>query len=55
MVKAFAVYSDSPATPLKDVEEEVEDDAAFENVDELLTFESKEANINDDLTYVGAV
>ena len=51
-VKAFAVYSDSPATRLEDVEEETEDDAAFENFDELLTFDSEETNIDDDLTQV---
>ena len=51
-MKAFAVYSDSPATSLEDVEEETEDDAAFENVDELLTFDSEETNIDDDLTQV---
>lgn len=54
-VKAFAVYSDSfdsAATPLEDVEEETEDDAAFENVDELLTFDSEETNVDDNLTQV---
>ena len=42
-VKAFTVYSDSSdsaAAPLEDPEEETEDDTAFENVDELLTFDS---------------
>ena len=34
---------------LEDVEEEMEDDTAFENIDELPTFESKETIINDDL------
>ena len=51
-VKSFAIYSDSPATPLEDVDVETEDDATFKNVDELLTFESEEININDDLTQV---
>ena len=55
-VKSFMVYSDSAATPLEDVGEETEeseeDDAAFENIDELLTFDYEETNINDDLTQV---
>ena len=51
-MKAFTVYSDSTATPLEDVEEETEDDVVFENVDELLTFDCEETNIDDDLTQV---
>ena len=54
-MKAFTVYSDSfasAATPTKDAEEETEDDAAFENVDELLTFDSQETNTDDDLAQV---
>ena len=54
-MKAFTVHSDSvdsAATPLEDVEEETEDDATFENVDELLTFDSEETNVDDDLTQV---
>ena len=50
--KVFTIYSDSPATPLEDVEKETEDDAAFENVDDLLTFDSEETNIDDHLTQV---
>ena len=54
-VKAFAVCSDSSdsvAIPLEDAEQETEDDAAFEDVGELLTFDSEETNIDDDLTQV---
>ena len=54
-MKTFTVYSDSfatAATRLEDAEEETKDDAAFENVDELLTFNSQERNIDDDLNQV---
>ena len=52
-VKAFTVFSDSASAnrTTEDVEEEGED-VAFENVDELLSLDPKETNIDDDLTQV---
>ena len=53
-VKAFTVFSDSAnctTEEREDVEEEG-DDVAFENVDELLSVDPEETNIDDDLTQV---
>ena len=52
-VKAFTVFSDSAncTKECEDVEEEGED-VAFENVDELLSVDPEETNIDDDLTQV---
>ena len=41
--------SDSTAIIAEDVEEEIEE-VDFENVDEMLTFDPEETNINDHLT-----
>ena len=54
-VKTFAVYSDSfdsVDTPSEDAEEETDDDASFEDIDELLTLDPEETNVDDDLTQV---
>lgn len=52
-VKAFTVFSDSASASCitEDIEEEGED-VAFENVDELLSLDPEETNIDDDLTQV---
>ena len=50
-VKAFTVYSDSANDTAEDVEPEGED-VAFEDIDELLTLDPEETNIDDDLTRV---
>ena len=52
-VKAFTVFSDSASAncTTEDVEEKGED-VAFENVDELLSLNPEEINIDDDLTQV---
>jgi len=57
-VKVFTVFSDSndsTPTPVEDPEEETEEDTTFESVDELLTVDSEETNIDDNLTQVHAV
>ena len=50
-VKAFTVFSDSANDTAEDVEPEGED-VAFEDIDELLTLDPEETNIDDDLTQV---
>ena len=50
-VKAFTVLSDSANCTTEDVVEEGED-VAFEDVDELLSLDLEETNIDDDLTQV---
>ena len=50
-VKAFTLYSDSANDTAEDVEPEGED-VAFEDIDELLTLDPEETNIDDDLTQV---
>ena len=50
-VKAFTVFSDSASANCTTEEEEGED-VTFENVDELLSLDPEEINIDDDLTQV---
>jgi len=50
-VKAFAVYSDS-SDSVDTPPEDAEDDASFEDVDGLLTLDSEETNVDDELTQV---
>ena len=50
-VKAFTVFSDSANDTAEDVEPEGED-VAFEDIDELLTLDPEETNIDDNLTQV---
>ena len=47
----FSVFANCTTEECENVEEEGED-VAFENVDELLSVDSKETNIDDDLTQV---